>query len=358
MKIAIYPWKINNKYIDIIKNCIESSGIEVYDCKVVLKSVKLFNKIDVFHFNWIESNYTKKHFLAIFKYFYKCLILLFIKLNGKSIVWTIHNKVPHNECNSNLSKMFMIFLIKISDKIIIHSSESKKVILDIIRDDKYLSKVTLINHPNYIGEYNKTSDNFRDKYNIKCEELVFLAVGSISEYKNIDVLIKAFIKANCQNSKLLIAGRVCSDEYKEYLTNLSIYNKNIIFDFNYVSDDDLIKFINTADIVVTPYNLDSSLNSGSAILAFSNRKTVLSTLNGTIMDILKYKFTFSYSFKNIEEHENMLIKRINQIKEIYDSNNDELRRLGEKAYHYVKNECNKEKIGEELSKLYLNIIFK
>lgn len=96
----------------------------------------------------------------------------------------------------------------------------------------------------YASEYNKTCAtiptavnlpvNFTDsdilqKYNLQ-KEGYYLYLGRLVQDKNPDYLIKAFLKANCKDTKLVIAGANDSDpEYVKYLHNIAAGDNRVVF---------------------------------------------------------------------------------------------------------------------------------
>lgn len=357
MKICFYPFKLKyNTYIDLMKKAASINDIEVYSVKTAFKNLKLFNEIGIFHINWYEGINSKKRVSSFIEYILKICIIKFLKLNRKKIVWTVHNKVQHNKKNSYLSMSLMKILCKNSDRIVIHSYESINVLENISKDGNIKNKIRYIEHPNYIGSYSKTMNNLRKELSIEENELVYLFVGQVSKYKNIEILIKAFNELKFSNSKLIIAGNPSSIEYKDELMCLVNNNKNIITYFKYVDDNEIISMLNTCDIVVLPYDLRSSLNSGTVFLAFSNSKTVISSRNGTILDLLEHNLCFSYDFKNDEEHYVKLKECLKQTYDLYCIDHKTISAIGKKAYDYVNKNNSLNIVAEKLNNLYNEII--
>ena len=74
---------------------------------------------------------------------------------------------------------------------------------------------------------NFTETDILDKFNIK-KGGYYLTIGRIDPIKNLEVLVKAFIKHNKQDKQLVIAGN-CENEHGKYLRELAKNNNNIIF---------------------------------------------------------------------------------------------------------------------------------
>ncbi len=191
-----------NKYISQIKNAIKLAGYNViHDDNGNYRLIN-FLKSDIFQLNWFESVNGLKGYVK------KKIILRIIKLTGKKIITTFHNKITHTP--ENRTKYFYSifkYLLEISDGIIIHCNDSYKFIHNIapMIDE---NKIFYVPHPNYINVY---PDSIKySGYLKKSDELTLLFIGSLSSYKNPEVVIKLavelrgctfgiFIRENCYN---------------------------------------------------------------------------------------------------------------------------------------------------------------
>ena len=349
MKICIKPHdSSDNKYISIIKECLKNAGNEIVEND---KIRRLIDKSDIFYFNWVENLKNENLLKCLLSLIQKIVMVNIIKLKNKKIIWVMHNKVSHETISYKLSLFSTKYFAKKSDKIIIHSHESKEVLKNLL-DEKYNDdKIFYLPHPHYINVYKKNEDNLRKKLRIEEDDLVYCFIGQIRPYKNIDILIDSFNDTCMSNTKLIIAGKPYSEEYKEEIISKINGNKNIISIFEFIKDDELVNLINTSNVVVLPYDKKSSLNSGSVFLAFSNKKTILIPTIGTVRDFEDQDMLFSYDFEDIKEHKIEITRKFNQINKIYQENPQVIKIMGEKAYNYVKQNNNHDYISQRLNKL-------
>ena len=223
--------------------------------------------------------------------------------------------------------------------------------------ENHLEKFQLVYHPNYIYNYkNEIKENYRVRLGIQSDDLVFLILGYISPYKNIEILIDIFSKVKDNNIKLLIAGKPCTDEYKKELFEKINDNKNIITDFRYIPDEEIASYYNTSDIVILPYNQESSLNSGAIYLSFSLNKTVICPEIGTIKALIDDSFVYSYNYKNENEHKNMLDLIISKVHNDFKENPNIIREKGLQAYDYVSKYHSDNEISEKYRAIYRSLI--
>lgn len=351
MKIAMYPYKSDsNKYIELIQKSIHLLDIEINSFDVVFKDRKLLNETEYFIFNWYESLYTTsliKQTVRLIKKYLKLLILVF---KGKKIIWVLHNKIPHDSKNTFYPTLLMKYLSKKSYKIIIHSHESKDVIRQLNNSDKVAEKIVYIPHPNYINAYEDGEElkKFDD------DKLNLLFIGAIKPYKNVDLIIKAVNELSLPNIRLILAGKIENKEYEEYINSLINNNNNIITDFRFIRDNEIQGIIKSADILILPYDIKSSLNSGTILLAFSNKRTVLSPSIGTLKDFKNQEDFFAYDYEDEEEHKQKLKENIANISKMFSADSSIFKRKGERCFSVVEDKNSLERISYAFKKI-LNI---
>lgn len=129
-----------------MQNAIRKAGYYVYGKGNKIKKL-LF--CDIVHLNWYEDiSPSANKRISFVK---KAVFLDLLKVMNKKVIYTLHNKKPHDD-NNGLSRRLMKQIIDKADAIIIHSKSS----FDIIKgefDDDYQKKTYYIPLPNYNGVY-------------------------------------------------------------------------------------------------------------------------------------------------------------------------------------------------------------
>ena len=330
-KVIIYPEKKvkENKYINNLYDTIKDY-YHVRGYNEVNKSIKLFLS-DIYHFNWIESAQGK--FIKI-KYAKKRFFINILKVLNKKIVWTVHNNEPHETVNAEETIKFMKFMARKADRI--HVLCNATIEREFLKE--YKEKIVYIPSGDYIGNYEESDLNIYERYNIKSDKKIILFIGQIRKYKNIELLINAFINSRLESNGyvLLICGKCNDAVYKKEI--MTIGNKNIYFDFDFIKDEEIAAYLKSADILVSPYNKKSALNSGTLWMSMSYKKTMIIPLIGCVKDIKNYKdFLYVYDYKQNEKdsHYNALFNSMINIKKDITKNEDILKEKGEKAYNYI-----------------------
>ena len=330
MKIVFFPFDGRfNKYVDLMKTAFGSFA------EVLPFNLKNFFASKYFVFNWFENS---RNLIAFI------LVILLLKITGKKIIWVMHNKIPHDSKNKFLSYLKMKIMAKSAEKIIIHSKSSAEHI-------KYKSKIVYIPHPNYVGVYGEIAEP-----KIAPNKLKLLFLGFIKPYKNIELFIDVFSELNLENAELSICGFAKENYRKKILAKIAP-NKNIFPNIKFIADDEISHILAQNHILITPCNSESVLNSGSVILAFSYKRTVLSVKNGTLDDLRIIRFEnknmfFTYEYDNFAEHKKILREKILYLYENYAENYNNLLDLGEECFEAVKENNSLEKISGILKQIF------
>lgn len=331
--IAFYPFTLNQLiYINLTQQMIESK-YDVIDYLDLKRGLYDLLSVRTIYLNWIEDKLdsTDRKILKIAK-------LLHI-----NIVWVFHNKVTHDTKNVDESIKNIQFLIRISSKIIILSHSSLKFLKEYV-PALNMRKVHFIPHLEFVDDYGDFG-KAKDMIPIGEDDFVFALYGRICRYKNIEILIKAFQQLDASyKCKLVIAGGSESEDYVDELRGLIKGNERIILSDKYIQDLEMGYYLNLVDVLVLPYNVESGMNSGAMIMAFSYKTTVIVS-DIAMADEYDDNLIYRYSYSNEEDH----IKKLAQkMEEAYCEGKQKNAEKGLKLYNQVLVENAKEKVKDEL----------
>ncbi len=315
-----------NKFVSLILDALRMSGYTIHESKIRLSD---YDKIDAFLFNWYEA-LPERNYLPIF--LKKLLRLVYLKLLGKDLYWVLHNRKPHNA--HKFSVILMKILFHLTKRTVILCDESVTALRDLgIAEDAVNNKIFKIPHPNYIGSYPEYVEVGESTRSV----IRFLFVGLIRPYKNIELLIEAFSRLDTEVPvELLIAGSVSSDSYSSKIMSLVEKDTRIKTDFRFIPDDELSTLLQQHDILVLPYNKQSSLNSGTILLAFSYSRTVVSPLIGTLKEYADGDFYYGYDYNLDEDHLTALTKILGQVVHDFKINPEKIKSMGKQAFQAVE----------------------
>ena len=221
------------------------------------------------------------------------LKLIFARLLGYRIVWTVHNFVSHEPTNIKLELLVRKAVARLAHTVIAHCNHAKKLIVDNWKVSP--EKVAVIPHGSYVGYYPNTvsREEARQNLGIGEEEFVYLFFGMLRGYKGIKPLVQSFkeIRELDNKVRLVIAGKPFTDEIRNEIEEMAAGDRISLF-LEYIPDAEVQMYFNACDIVVLPYQ--NVLTSGSAILAISFRRLVIVPAIGCMTELIGESLGVAY----------------------------------------------------------------
>jgi beta-1,4-mannosyltransferase len=285
-KCLFVPHYKQNPYQKLLAEEMETQGYAVefgsypFGLFPLIKLLKKHKNIDVLHIHWIADLLKQAVWSDnMIIYRFKCLLLVIecwlIRLSGKRIIWTIHNKFAHEGYDKKKELLYRQALAKGVNKIIVHSKEAL-TFLEEMYGMTLSNKTEVVYHGSYVNFYpinNIERSELRSGLNIPDTAMVIGYFGQIRSYKGVESLIKSINELGERpDIYLFLAGLVRPEEYTATLSNL-VKSEHIKLKLEYLSDQDLINYINMTDVICLPFA--DSLTSGSTILAMSCGKALL-----------------------------------------------------------------------------------
>lgn len=250
-----------------------------------------YNEIDYIWLNWYENIAASNIFTYIYIAFKRIVKLLLLKRKKVSIIYTVHNRQPHETKYAFLNRLILRIFLRISNTVIILSDQTKKI-LKSIGGNSVLRKTIKIPHPTY---------NCVPKvYSAEPEKFTVLFFGMLRPYKNIEYLLS--IADRLPQIKFIIAGEAIDSEYATKLKSDLKRHGNVELIIHRLSDSEINRLMDEASILALPYNMKSSLNSGAAMYALSKGINLVIPQIGTIEELTNKDKVYSYSYLTDEEH--------------------------------------------------------
>lgn len=339
-----------NQYIAILVNGLEKYGFDVYQLDDFLSSYKHYQSIKLLHLNWFE-NLDDSSIASTWKsYLRKLVVLAAIRFGKKKLVWTMHNRLSHEKKSGKLSRALTQKIVAQADAIVTHSTISEQILRS--QYPKLHAKIIHIPHPDFVDVYGQMIPENLEK---KSTTVKLLFIGTIKPYKNIELLIKV-AKRFPESLHLTIAGNPNSEVYRSQLEKLVEDSSNISLHLKFIPDEDLPTYIHQSDLLILPYSLESSLNSGTVILGFSYGRTVICPRIGTIDDLAGDEDVFDYSYLSQSEHLKALENQIQKAITLHQNNPNSLIEKGHRMRDLVLKKNNKQYVTDRLIKLYESLL--
>lgn len=255
------------------------------------------------------------------------------KQQGRKIIFHIHNKKPHESAIPSVAHALMTVLADSADQVSIMSEATKDVLKGIWYYEDDFSRVSTVHHPNYINSYGK---KLKAPTSLKGDTLKILFFGLVRPYKGIEKLLKA--TEELENVEVGIFGKPKDDKYVSELKALCAGRGNVEFRLEHIPDKDIPQIFARYHVVALPYSIESSLNSGAAILALSYGRTIIGTNNGTLKELSRDDVYFGYDYKDEKDHVKQLRNAIQNVQATYDGKYNELLKVGDRAFKLVEKE--------------------
>ncbi|MFC3199359.1 glycosyltransferase family 4 protein [Parapedobacter deserti] len=345
------PVNEENKYIGLLVGELRAKGYRIHPLDTFFSSRRHFRSIKLIHLNWFENIDDSNFFIGLRSFLRKLAVIIVIRLSGKPLVWTMHNRVSHEKGLAFFSRTITRLLLRWSHRIIIHSRQSEEILA--AHGAKVRQKAVYMPHPHFIGEYGAET-NPTELHGLKRLSLLF--TGMVKPYKNLELLIDVVGEFGDQ-VQLTIAGKAIDDDYRQQVAYRAGQAGNVTLLPYFIPDSEMGAVLAGADAVVLPYDLSSSLNSGTAILAFSYGKTVICPEIGTISDLGEHMAdTFHYQYSDREEHRRALGKQIKQAIALKRRDPQAMDRMGRRLHAYVADAHDSRRIVVTLDNIYRELI--
>jgi glycosyltransferase involved in cell wall biosynthesis len=249
-----------------------------YSVDPILDPFDIDSNIDVIHLHWIEGLrylYGKRP-LQVELFIWLGTYRLFKQIGPNRLsICTIHNFNIHDDDGyKSQNRRFMKRIIRKFDLVHFLSKESQSEFSNYLGIELDPKKILVGQHPNYASAYRRLDSDYNVRENLLIPENGFVIgyVGSLRPYKNLNMLLEAYVSLRelNQNVFLLIAG---SDGDRDLSNKISILQKSdsrIKYRPEHIPDEKILNYLETLDLAVFPFdNPDEILNSGSIILALS-----------------------------------------------------------------------------------------
>ncbi|KPK67225.1 glycosyl transferase family 1, partial [candidate division WOR_3 bacterium SM23_60] len=185
-------------------------------------------------------------------------ILTLLRELRMPLVTTLHTVLRKPDPNQ---RKVMLELIHLSDRLVVMSQKAAEFLHDVYKTPQ--EKIEII--PHGIPDIPFVDSNFyKDQFGIE-GKIVLLTFGLLSPNKGIENMIKALpaVLKRYPNAVYVVVGvthpHTLKHEGESYRLSLELLaeecgvKKGIIFHNRFVSLDELVKFICTTDIYITPY---------------------------------------------------------------------------------------------------------
>ena len=271
-KLFVFPSynTSENAYLSNFYESLFNAGYTIRNRVGIIKTFSVLFNLDAkcFIFHWVDTiPFSKYGFVqAVFL----IIILPFLPLLGKQIIWVLHNKEAHKG-TSRMGELLMASMAKYSTQVIVHSADG----VDFFNSKypAYGGKCRHVPHPVYTTDIYKSDE-------IKWD---FICWGNLDPRKGVDdFLVFAENNPYFKNKKILICGRCKDNMLDSKIKELS--NDNVTYINRFVSDDEIRKYISQSKIILFTYTGNSVLSSGALVYSLNFGKPIIGPSLGNFKD--------------------------------------------------------------------------
>jgi len=279
-KVVVFPsWNLN-PYLNIMSLAPRSAGWEHVDCpttRVGMEQViRGLSAGDILHVHWTSPLLQRELSADAARDALESLrrSLAGLRRRGGRLVWTIHNRLPHELAYRDEEIGLYRLLAREADAIHVMSPYTAESLRDIC--DLPADRLHTIHHPSFVGVYGAPVERgeARRRLGIDPDRPAVLFFGQMRAYKGMEVLFDALSRlADLGRAPtLLLAGGADAETERQVRSSLPP-GVELRTHFDFVLDSEVATWFGAADLAVFPYR--AILNSGSVHLAASYETPVI-----------------------------------------------------------------------------------
>ena len=207
------------------------------------------------------------------------LFIIFLKIFGIKVVFTVHNIRPLHRTLTKCHTVFYHLMYKLCDQIIVHTRKGKEEIVQFF--NIYPDKVNIIPHGDYkffVPKKRLTNAQAKRKLGLASDTKTILFFGAIRDNKGLEQILLAMpqITKSIKDVKLMIVGELTCNykKYKNIINGINI--KDYVFEkLTYIPNRDVSLYFFASDVVVLPYH--EVTGSGVLQLAYAFAKPIVAS---------------------------------------------------------------------------------
>lgn len=286
-KIRVLAWpalgpRDSNPYCSLLYGNLQQLGVEVDDFRF---RRAIFGKYDIWHLHWPDHYLNQETVIRTFIGTNLVLMcLMWGRIRNTKILWTVHNLASHSRRHPGFERYFWQLFTRLLDGFISLSSAGVSQARCRFQHLKSLPGF-VVPHGHYRTSY---PDNIgrveaRKALAIPPASPLFLFLGAISPYKNVLNLITVFRQSEEQSWRLCIAGQLSPQIPLNKLNEAIGEDPRVLLHIGWVPTEKVQVYFRAADLVVLPFQ--EIFNSGSALLALSLGRPVLTSAKGALPEL-------------------------------------------------------------------------
>ncbi len=271
-----------NKYMSLLYRDLlkgeESSSVIINSASFFSPSIivrRWLTEKSVVHHHWFEC----RDIISLLNAAWKLMWLFIYRLSGGKIIWTVHNKYPHNRKLMRTNSVLRFLMARLAHRLLVHCAEATRIMTSILRVPP--EKFSVVEHPDYqvIRVPRETALRYLRKHyspgDILDRRPFFLMFGYVARYKGNTEVMESFSAVNTEGA-LILAGAVKTDEgnYQQDIDRIASECDRIFLTGRMIPDEDIPFFFCAADYLIFNF-CDDILYSGGVHMALNYGKKII-----------------------------------------------------------------------------------
>lgn len=230
------------------------------------------------------------------------------RLHGGIVVWTVHNRAPHENKFPIAEAELQAALAEQSDHV--HVMCAQTAIDMPALAEVPPERLLILPHCSYVGWYPDAVSQAaaRKRLRIPADVPLIGLIGGVRPYKGIDRLVGALDRPDIAATGLraLIAGKPAVHPQTAAIRKLVNDHPRVHSYLAFIPHDQLQLYFKAVDVVVLPYR--QTLNSGALLAALSFGRPVIAPTQGCLTEVLDEGFALGFDPADEDGFANALAK--------------------------------------------------
>lgn len=272
-------WTESNPYTNMLHQGVLAAGWRVTGTTTLDALVRALGTLgagDVFHIQWTQpilKDARDRHEAAAALDRFRAGVQ-HARGNGVRVLWTVHNKIPHDGSHLGIEIELATFLCEAADRIIQLNAHTVEAVSDLYALPA--EKVVTLPHASYVGVYGEPvrRDVARAALGIPPTSPTIGFIGQVRHYKGVSTLFGAVerLSHGTRDLTLILAGKVAPTETDALEADLPRAVRAVRWN-GFLPAAEIATWFSAADVIALPYR--HILNSGSLYLAATYGRPVV-----------------------------------------------------------------------------------
>lgn len=231
---------------------------------------------DCLHMHWVSRSSFRPGLRGVVRMWSFLVQMLALRVLRRPTVWTIHNLGHHEARNRGSELRFLAAMYCLVQHRIVHSRSARRRVVRACRQFwwyrvaerlGWARRAQVIPHLAFETTLNLRSQKAAAKlrYGLDPQRPCLLALGSMRDYKRLDLLVDALSRRPDLDCEVLLAGSSSREHVVGLVRRAAEQDSRIHLELKVLSEDEVALAMSAADAVVLTH--DRFLTSGVAVLA-------------------------------------------------------------------------------------------